>query len=79
MATARSTQTAKVPRRPKLNTGGNETNLNDLVNFQLPPRRSNYIGARRNNNKKATTYTPWARERQWFLWSLNVTYQTTKR
>jgi hypothetical protein len=67
MATARSTpnsRTSKAPKRPKLNNGGNETNLNDLVNFQLPPRRTHYMGPRRHN-KKVTTYTPWARERQW--------------
>ncbi|PVF96060.1 hypothetical protein CPB86DRAFT_816656 [Serendipita vermifera] len=61
MATARPRVTSRTPKRPKLNTGGDESNWNDLVNFQLPPRRHNFTTPRRN--KKASTNTPWAKER----------------
>ena len=62
MATARPKPTARNSKRPKLNTGGTESNLNDLVNFQLPPRRQHFSGPRRS--KKTGAGTPWAKERQ---------------
>lgn len=61
MATARAQPSSRTSKRPKLNTGGDESNLNDLVNFQLPPRRQQFTGPRRS--KKTAATAPWARER----------------
>ena len=62
MATARPNAATRTSKRPKLNTGGDESNLSDLVNFQLPPRRQNFAGPRRS--KKTASNSPWAKERQ---------------
>ncbi|KAG8836337.1 hypothetical protein FRC17_005623 [Serendipita sp. 399] len=62
MATVRTKSTSRTSKRPKLNMGGgDDSNLNDLVNFQLPPRRQHLTGPRRS--RKTMTTVPWAKER----------------
>ncbi|KAG8834535.1 hypothetical protein FRC18_001865 [Serendipita sp. 400] len=61
MATVRLKSTSRPSKRPKLNLGSDESNLNDLVNFQLPPRRQHFTGPRRS--RKTTANIPWAKER----------------
>ncbi|CAG7853806.1 SubName: Full=Related to human transcription regulator Staf-5 {ECO:0000313/EMBL:CCA67768.1} [Serendipita indica DSM 11827] len=61
MAAVRPKPGTRPSKRPKLNTGGDESNLQDLVNFQLPPRRQHFSGPRRS--RKTTVSSLWTRER----------------
>lgn len=66
MATARNAPTStRNPKRPKLNAG-QETNINDLVNFQLPPRRHAAVLGPRRGKRTVAISTPWARERAYY-------------